>query len=154
MANLDRIRGVVALIEEDFEKYNGKHFNMEEFVGPPPAADLPAFCNTTMCFAGWAMVHQDGMVPFLERAVSKVITPFSEDERWEATSWANGQIEKDACAYLEITRTQGELIFYRTAIETVEELKHRITDVVGETIWEGVDPQPVYQSVYNRSAQW
>lgn len=150
MANLDRIRAVVALIEKDEEDHDGKHFNMSSWVEPPEDPDLPAFCNTTMCFAGWAVIHQiGGIAEFLDRAVEKRITnalyTYEETEEWYSTHWADANIEGEAADYLGLDSGSASQIFYRTSITTSEELKHHITNSLQEEIWEGILPSLPYR---------
>lgn len=134
MANLERIREVVALIEEDERGHGGKHFDMHSFIIPPVDPKAPAFCNTKMCFAGWALVHRDGMEQFLNNALSHHAW-----EGWEASEEID--IEAEARSYMELTKVQSDSIFYRTGISTVAQLKQEITWDLGEQIWPEYSPE-------------
>lgn len=141
VANIERIKQVVALIEEDVATHEGKHFDMDTWVGVPESPDVPAFCNTTMCFAGWAAVAQMGsMSEFLKKAVT--LREFMDwngkptgTHAWETTQWANEEVEDIANAWMGLTPQEGNTIFYATWIDTVEDLKRHITNTLKQIIW-------------------
>lgn len=139
MADIERIKQVVALIEEDEELHQGKHFHMEQWVTPPSNPNLPAFCNTTMCFAGWTVIAKMGSLEkFLEKAVvlrDTVGWEGTERHYWEVTDWADDGIGWIAQEWLGINDHQAYGFFYRTHISNSQELKENITDVLGVTIW-------------------
>lgn len=144
MANLDRIVGTVALIEDDFTHHEGKHFDMHAWVAPPEEAHQPAFCNTAMCFAGWAMIHKVGsMQEFLRLALRKKYMD-TEEEEWDTTTWSES-IEDGATEYLDLTLLEARAIFYHTIVTTVPALKQHITDVLEITIWPDYPYQGYYQ---------
>lgn len=153
MANLDRIRQVVALIEEDERDHEGKHFFMGEWIDPPNRSDQPAMCNTAMCFAGWAGVAEQGsMEAFLEKALRKWEED-GQDFGWETTEWGRS-IQVVADRFLELGELQGDAIYYQTRIRSSEGLKEHITNVLQEEIWVGVFPDPhstyAHLSAYGR----
>ena len=51
---------------------------------------------------------------------------------------------------LELSPGERQAIFYKTSITTVEQLKHHITDVLEEEIWEGITPDPSFRYYFGR----
>lgn len=135
---IDRIKATIALIEKDEDEYAGSHFDMSSWVTPPEDTSVPAFCNTTMCFAGWAMVQEIGsMEAFIERAVKLIDTEWGSEE-YDTTAWV-ADVEGHAQRYLGFSDREAQHIFYRTSISTAHDLKQRIVDVLEEVIWPGFE---------------
>ena len=136
MADIEKIKQVVALIEKDEAEHAGKHFDMACWVTPPDEPELPAFCNTAMCFAGWAVIHKVGsMERFLEDALAR-----DADGDWVPTNWADFQVSNEAEEYLGLTSNEAFDIFLSTGVENSRELKQQITDVLDSEIWDGIVP--------------
>lgn len=141
MANIELIKEVIALIEKDEEEHQGKHFDMSGWVVPPDDPELPAFCNTTMCLAGWSEIHRLGsMEEFLRQAVRRAGNQ-EEWQDWDTTDFVE-DIEERAGEYLGFDRWQRTQVFYATHAGNTADLKKHITNVLEEVIWPGIEPGP------------
>lgn len=119
MANIEFIKEVVAHIEHETTKENTKlHFDMDDWyteLNEEAAKKFDRKCGTNMCFAGWT-VHYFDAFPLNNMTSADLIATY-------------------ATTKLELSYQQGDKIYYSDDVETVDELKARIEEVLGKKIW-------------------
>ncbi len=138
MANVERIREVVAMIErwENEPGKDGFEFNMgtwyQDKVAPRNEPLPDNWCGTAVCFAGAAVVHAKMPVyhfPGDGGSTATIILP----------DGTKGNISAWAAEYLGLTYDQADGIFLSTNVDNSQQLKAVINFWVGN-VFEGVEP--------------
>ncbi len=132
MANISRIKNVVGAIENNRDET--LHFDMSDWYIFNPEYDpilISRSCGTSMCFAGWA-AH-------VEKKEFVLSPGFFDDASFCATMFktSDGAVSIEAWAqeYFEFTEAEAATIFGATEVETIENLKDVIEDVLEQKIW-------------------
>jgi hypothetical protein len=136
MADLERVRAVVALIEKVTAKnatkknpVKRKFFNMSDWWVENTDAESD-YCGTSMCLAGWAGAYAKEKPVFLNEVGDSYSTPKI------STAGALEDIDDWAREYLEFSHDEAE-VFYATSISSVDELKSALNYYLGEDVFPG-----------------
>lgn len=124
VANLERIREVVGLIERWENEPGNIKFDMDGWY----ERSGKDFCDTAVCFAGAAVVHAKIPVYINQDFPGTVSAVVHEDGKTEA-------IEDWATKYLGLSYVEADSIFYATHITTARDLKRRINQELGEEVF-------------------
>lgn len=129
--NVPLIREAVKLIEE-----NEANFNMNSWIDVP--YDEP-ICNTTLCFAGFGLIAKMGATPFFNKYLklsrhtrwSSIARRYIREPRWVAND--NNNIAGAAQKAMRLSFNEAEKLFGSFGIHNVNDLKTKITEVLGIT---------------------
>ncbi len=125
MANLERIREVVELIEGWEQDANSKYkLDMDSWY----ERGGKDFCDTAVCFAGAAVVHAKLPVHTNPAMPGSHIAVVLEDGTVRS-------IEAWAAEYLGLDYHQAEEIFY-SFVTDADGLKEKISSVLGEKVFQ------------------
>lgn len=117
MANWTLINKTLANIEAHPESFNMQLYAADTRYPLSTDGSAPQLCDTTMCFAGWAVFTAGETFAWNTHRSVALFTS-------EGIS-----IEIKARALLGLTYEEADQIFYETKIQTVDELREHIINV-------------------------